>query len=461
MEAGASRANGEAGQKRDSAFYDALKARAGEIREKYLKVTPQSRELMERAKSVFPGGYTRDSLLRKPYPTFIVSGSGETVLSADGRQIFDFWFNATSLVHGHRHPAIDWAIRDQLDLGTAFYGPGQVEIEHAERLLGRVVGADKIRYANSGSEAVMMALRIARAFTGRSVVGKFEGAYHGIYDDVSWSVGPQLKDMGLAGDPVGVPDSAGLPAADGRTVVLPFNDISAAVALIERHANNLAAVLVEPFANRIGMIMPEPEFLQALGQVCSAHGVLLIFDEVVSFRNGYRGAAGTLGITPDLTTLGKLIGGGFPVGAVAGRGDLLDVTSNERPSRVVHAGTFNANPVTMAAGLAALDALTPDAVDRMTALGERARQALREVCAGLPLQVTGGGSMFKITAVANPIRSYRDAVLADSEWEAHASLQLLNEGVLVTPKLQGCVSSVTTPEAVDRLVEAFRGIVKL
>lgn len=442
-------------------FYRLLKSRSAEIGETYLKNTGRSRSLMERARHVFPGGYTRDSLLRKPYPTFIVSGQGDTILSADGRSIVDFWFNATSLVHGHRHPAIDRVIRDQLDRGTAFYGPGEVEIEHAERLIGRVAGAGKIRYTNSGSEAVMLALRIARGFTGRSLVGKFEGAYHGIYDDVSWSVGPQLKDMGTADDPVGVPDSAGLPGAEGRSLVLPFNDIPAAVALIERHANNLAAVLVEPFANRIGMILPEPEFLQAIARVCKAHGVLLVFDEVVSFRNGYRGVAGTLDITPDLTTLGKLIGGGFPVGAVAGREELLDISDNERPSRVVHAGTFNANPVTMAAGIAALDALTPDAIDRMAVLGDRLRQSLREICAGLPLQVTGGGSMFKVTAVAHPIHSYRDAVLADSEWEALASLQLLNDGVLVTPKLQGCLSSVTTEEAVNRLVEAFRRIVNL
>jgi glutamate-1-semialdehyde 2,1-aminomutase len=439
--------------------FDALKAAASQVEGRYRASRPRSEALFAEACQVFPGGYTRDAVMRAPFAPFLERGEGAVLHDKDGREIVDFWFNATSLPLGHAHPAVVEAVVRQTRLGSAFFGLTEAEIALARMLIERLPSAERVRFANSGSEAVMMALRLARAATKRDLIVKFEGSYHGSYDDVQWSVAPPLDRAGEAEAPVAVPDTSGLPEAGGRVMVLPYNNAQILTATLETLGDRVAGVLIEPMANRIGLILPEPAFLAAARAACDAAGALLIFDEVIAFRIGYHGAQGELGVTPDLTTLGKIIGGGYPVGAIAGRADILMVSAPGAASRMTHAGTFNANPVTMAAGKATLDNLTPQAFEQLNGRGAHIREELSRLFAGLPVTISGAGSLFKINATPREIVDYRTAASADKEWERLASLHLLNEGYLLTNSLQGCVSLVTTEAQIAGLLGAVEDLI--
>jgi len=440
-------------------YYRALHSRTAEIKARYQALTPRSHALFDQAQSVFPGGYTRDSLVREPYAPFLAEGNGSTVIDADGRRVVDLWFNATSLPLGHAHPDVVAAVERQMPRGTAFFAPTEHELGLAELLKERLPSAERVRFANSGSEAVMMAIRFARAFRDRPVIVKFEGSYHGSYDDVSWSVSPSVEALGDGAAPGPTAESAGLIDSHDRVALLPFNDVATLEAFVDAHHAQLAAILVEPVANRMGLILPDPAFISAARTLCDRYDIVLLFDEVIAFRSGFHGAQGKIGITPDLTTLGKIIGGGFPVGAVVGSAEILELSRPGRQGRVSHAGTFNANPITMVAGLATMQALTPQVFADMAELGERVRCGLREIVTGLPLLVTGIASLFKVTAIGHEIRNYRDAVAADKAWEKIASLALYNEGFLMTSSLSGCVSAVSTEEEVQNFLDAFRRMV--
>jgi glutamate-1-semialdehyde 2,1-aminomutase len=440
-------------------FYGAVTARQGETIAEFRALTPKSGELAARAAKVFPGGFTRDAFMRTPYAPFVTGGTGTQLTDADGRQLTDLWFNATSLALGHAHPLVVQAVQAQAAKGTAYYAPTEHELLLAELLTARIPSFEQIRFANSGSEAVMMALRFARAKRNSKLIVKFEGSYHGSYDDVAWSVSPQLAKAGAAEAPNAVADTGGLAAADGRVTVLPFNDAAVLHDYVETHHADIAGLIVEPMANRMGLLMPDPAFLAEARALCDKYGIVLIFDEVIAFRVGYRGAQGAMGVAPDLTTLGKIIGGGFPVGAVAGRRDILALSAPGQAGRVAHAGTFNGNPMTAVAGYVTMQALTPEVFERIGALGAYVRQRLGAITDGLPLQVTGTGSLFKITATDRPIHNYRDAATANKLWESTVSLALLNAGFLMTPTLSGCVSAVTTQAELDAFLDTFERIV--
>ena len=453
-----------AGRADVTGYFGILKGRAADIEARYRQLTPRSVEHFRRAANVFPGGYTRDALIRGPHPTFVERASGAAMVDVDGRTLTDFWFNATSLPLGHAHPAVVAAIQAQAPRGTAYFAPTRHEIALAELLLERLTGAERIRFANSGSEAVMMAVRFARAHRAagvrhpRSTIVKFEGSYHGSYDDVGWSVSPRLAEVGAHDAPYPVPETAGLAGTAGRVVVLPFNDPAVLRRHVDAHHDEIAALLVEPMANRIGLLLPDPAFLAEARALCDRYGIVLIFDEVIAFRVGYGGVQGKMGIAPDLTTLGKIIGGGFAVGAIAGRADVLDLSTPDHGQRVTHAGTFNGNPMMAVAGRATMEVLTREAFGELAALGEYTRQGLADAARGLPLQVSGAGSLFKVTATARPLHDYRDAATTDKRWEALCSLALLNEGFMLTPSMSGCVSLVTTRDDVDALLAAFRAV---
>lgn len=451
----------------DAADYFArLKAHASAIESAYAARTPASIAAFRRAAHVFPGGYTRDAIMRGPHPTFVAHASGARMTDLDGHALTDFWFNATSLPVGHAHPAVVAAIEAQAARGTAYFAPTLAEVALAELILGRLPAAQRIRFANSGSEAVMMAVRFARAHSmatrgpGCTTLVKFEGSYHGSYDDVSWSVSPPPAQAGAREAPVAVAESSGLAGTQGRVAVLPFNDVAVLTRYVEAHHDEIAGLLVEPMANRIGLLMPEREFLLAARALADRFGLVLVFDEVISFRVGYGGVQGEIGIAPDLTTLGKIIGGGFAVGAIAGRADILGLSVPDLTGRVSHAGTFNGNPMMANAGRATMELLTRDAFAQLAALGAYARERLADACTGLPLQVTGAGSLFKVTATPHRLRDYRDAATADRRWEALCSLALLNAGFVLTPTLSGCVSLVSTRDDVDALADAFARIVR-
>jgi glutamate-1-semialdehyde 2,1-aminomutase len=380
----------------------------------------------------------------------------------DGNEYIDCINNFTSLIHGHAHPVLVEAARQQLALGSAFGLPTASEIDLAELLASRLPSVDQVRFANSGTEAVMMALKAARAFTGRPKIAKCEGAYHGSYDYAEVSLDPNPGEWGRNA-PVSVAYAKGTPdnvLAD--VVTIPFNDAEAAVSLIREHGRELACVLVDPMPNRAGLAPADNSYLEALRRVTREIGALLIFDEVITFRLGYAGAQGLWGIDPDLTTLGKIMGGGFPVGAVAGGKDFMAVFDPRHGKPALpHGGTFSANPVTMRAGLAAMELLDDAAFAKLDALGEAVRVGIDEAFrkTGVPGGTVGLGSLLKIHFADRPIRDYRSAYLTEHEAKRQAifSRGLLNRGVLAAGYGLMALSTPMTEADAEAIIKAVAG----
>ena len=328
--------------------------------------------------------------------------------------------------------------------------------------LSRLPSVEQIRFANSGTEAVMMALKAARAHTGRPKIAKCEGAYHGSYDYAEVSLDPTPEAWGRNA-PVSVAYAKGTPdnvLAD--VVTIPFNDAEAAVSLIREHGRELACVLVDPMPNRAGLAPADRAYLEALRKVTREVGALLIFDEVITFRLGYRGAQGIWNIDPDLTTLGKIIGGGFPVGAIGGHRDVMAVF-DPRPGKpaLPHGGTFSANPVTMRAGIAAMELLDDTAFARLDAMGEAVRAGINDAFKrhGVPGGTVGLGSLLKIYFADRPIRDYRSAYLSEEEARRQAVFNraLLNRGVLAAGNGLMALSTPMTDADIHAIIDAASG----
>jgi len=416
----------------------------------------QSARYFERAKGVLPGGNSRSTIDLDPYPIYVEGAMGSKVTDVDGNEYVDFINNFTSLIHGHAYPPVTEAVSKQLPNGTAFSFGTEQEVMHAELICGRVPGFDKIRFMNSGSEAVMNAIKASRAFTGRPKIAKCEGAYHGSYDfaEVSLNTGPddwgQNEPRAKAyskGTPQGVLDDV---------VVIPYHDEKAAAELLKSHAGELAAVVYDPVASRVGMVPPSQEYLEMLAEFCRENGVLLVFDEVIAFRLGYEGAQGVRNIAPDLTALGKIIGGGFPVGAVAGRDDVMQVF--EPGNGLPHGGTFNANPVTMVAGMATMEGMTREAFDALNAMGEYAREGFGEAFsrAGIVAQVTGQGSLMRLHLTKRTLTNYRTIYPTSEESSRMSALHrhLLNAGFYMASYGLICLSTVNSKDEVDAFIDA-------
>jgi glutamate-1-semialdehyde 2,1-aminomutase len=418
-----------------------------------------SSRMYDRALASLPGGNTRTTVFMKPYPIYAARGEGCRVWDVDGNEYIDCVNNFTSLIHGHAHPSLVEAAKQQLALGSAFGLPTASEIDLAELLAERLPSVDQVRFTNSGTEAVMMALKAARAFTGRPKIAKCEGAYHGSYDYAEVSLDPTPEAWGRNA-PVSVAYAKGTPdnvLAD--VITIPFNDTEAAISLVREHGKELACVLVDPMPNRAGLAPADKNYLDALRRVTREIGAVLIFDEVITFRLGYRGAQGLWGIDPDLTTLGKIMGGGFPVGAVAGSREFMAVFDPRHGKPALpHGGTFSANPVTMRAGLAAMELLDEPAFAKLDALGQRVRSGIDEAFrkAGVPGGTVGLGSLLKIHFADRPIRDYRSAYLTEQESRRQAifSRGLLNRGVLAASYGLMALSTPMTEEDAEAIVAA-------
>lgn len=403
-----------------------------------------------------PSGTSRSLLRHAPFPFYVERAEGVTSTDLDGNERIDFHNNYTTNVHGHGHPEILAAVREQIALGTTFSAPGVHEHALAGQLCERIPSVEQVVFNNSGTEAVMVALRIARAVTGRNRVGLFEGAYHGSYDFVMVGGG----DLPAPEDPVRVtvptPDVGGLPAAATEDVVLMrYNDPEAVREAVRRYGDTLAAILVEPIQGAGGVIPAEPEFLRVLREETARAGIVLVCDEVITLRHAVGGAQGYYGLEPDLTTMAKAIGGGFPVGAVGGRREFmrcLDVGGE-----VANLGTFSANPVSMRAGAVAIRLLDEAAIGDLNALGERARVGLRRVIErfALPAQVTGAGSLFNLHYTLAPLNDARGVASADPTLKELTFLGLCNRGVQLSMRGIGALSTPMTEAHVDALVDAF------
>ena len=431
--------------------------------DQFMSNTPKSKKLQAEAAEYLPGGSSRGTAYYDPYPTFVDHGEGHYVYDVDGNRYMDFMINATSLVMGHAHPEIVRVLQEQAAKGTAFSGPTEAQIRLSKILCDRVPSLDTIRFTNSGTEGTLMAIRTARAFTGKYKIAKFEGGYHGTHEYATVSVRPPADKLDPNG-PTAIPEHPGQPPSVSEDViVLPYNDLEGSKAMINQHKNNLACVIMEPVASAFGYLPANLEFLQGIRNLTDDLGILLIFDEVQSFRVGPGGVQELLGVIPDMTTFGKIIGGGMPVGAWGGRRDimaLLDPTDGG--AIVAHAGTFNANPMTMVAGEVVMHNLTPEVYKRMNDLGEMLRQKLRAIFDELeiPVQITGIGSLFGLHFTDQEITDYRSVLRGNRNLSKALFTGLLNEGTLLQTGCAGAMNVLTTEQDVDALVDSVRRVVQ-
>jgi len=430
---------------------------------RYLELTPKSKARWQEAAEYLPGGDSRNSIFWDPYPIFVTSASGCHITDADGVDRLDFINTMTTLILGHANQPVMDAVKEQLDRGAVYNAPNENQIRLAKLLCDRIPSFDLVRFTNSGTEATLNTIRAARAFTGKNKFAKVEGGYHGTHDAVTVSVRVDVKKAGEAQQPKAVAASEGL--ADGildQVVVIPFNDTANARRILEDNKDQLAAVIVEPVMGSVGMIPGTAEFLTMLRDFTEENGIVLIFDEVISFRVAPGGSQQYYGITPDLTSLGKIIGGGFAVGAFGGRQDIMELYDPTKGPKVTHAGTFNANPVTMVAGAVTLEHLTPDVYRDLAELTELLRQGIRRVCSDLevPVQVTGLGSLFGIHFTGQPIVNYRDIAAEDAALRGQVFLGLMNEGILMASNLVGGLSTALGEEEVNTFVGALQTVLE-
>jgi glutamate-1-semialdehyde 2,1-aminomutase len=430
----------------------------------YRSLTPTSYEYFLEGRKYLPGGDSRSPLFYPPYPVVLEEGNGCWLLDLDGNKLLDFTGNHTSLVLGYKHPQVLKAVRRQLEKGTAFPGVTVPQVRLAELLCERVPSFERVRFANSGTEAAMNAIRAARAFTGRHKIAKIEGGYNGSWDDVMVSTHPSSEQAGDVVRPVAAPASLGLsPDSTDNVVVLPFNEVEAAAQLIEQQGEHLAAIIVEPVMGSAGMIPAERGYLEMLRELTERFGILLVFDEVISFRIAYGGAQEHYGVTPDLTCLGKLIGGGFPLGAFGGRSDVMAMFDPSRGRlQIPHPGSNNANPISLVAGETTLGLLTGEAIRLLNRRGESLRHQIHMSFqdVGLPAQVTGLGSLFAVHLTSQPVKSYRDTMGADADLRHRIFLGLFKEGVLIDPRGVGCVSAAIGEAEIDQFVDALRAVLR-
>jgi glutamate-1-semialdehyde 2,1-aminomutase len=411
---------------------------------------PRSDRLFDRAKRVLPGGVNspvRAFRAVSGTPFFVAHAEGAKLFDVDGNSYVDYVCSWGPLILGHAHPAVLDAVRAAAERGWTYGAPCEAEVELAEEVRRRMPSLEMLRFVNSGTEATMSAVRLARAATGRDLIIKFEGCYHGHADGFLVKAGSGVATLGL-------PDSPGVPTAlASLTLTAPFNDARTVADLFREHPDRIAAIIVEPFVGNVGFIAPESDFHQALRSLCDRHDSLLIFDEVMTgFRVAAGGAQERLGIRPDLTTLGKIVGGGFPVGAYGGRADLMKRIAPEGP--VYQAGTLSGNPVAMAAGLATLRETTRpgfyEALEQRTARLTKGLAALAHRH-NVALTVGHAGSMWGAYFTAGPVRNYAEAKKADSALFARWHQAALARGVFLAPSAfeAGFVSSAHSDADID------------
>ncbi|HEU5100192.1 MAG TPA: aminotransferase class III-fold pyridoxal phosphate-dependent enzyme [Roseiflexaceae bacterium] len=414
---------------------------------RYAGRTAASHAFTERASQVLPGGDTRTGVFYAPYPAYMVAGQGNIVTDLDGNQYLDLMNNYTSLVHGHAHPALLEAARGQLPNGAVYASPMVGQVELAELICARVPSAEQLRFTNSGTEATMLALRAARAYTERSGIIKMRGAYHGSHDLSAATADPEAD--------------RGVPAGLHHDLFFaPFNDLPAVEALLEAHPAAIAAIIVEPVPNAGGLPLPLPGYLQGLRDLADQYGALLIFDEVVTLRLHEGGYQAIAGVTPDLTAMGKIIGGGFAVGAFGGRRAILEQFNPARPDHLAHSGTFNGHSVTMAAGLASLRLLDQAAIDRINALGASLARGFDDAFAeaGIAGSTTSAGSLVQVHWRTGPIQNMDDVgagfrTAGDLPLLLH--LELMNRGIYAAARGEYNISTAMTADDVARAVDTF------
>ncbi len=431
------------------------------LTDSYVKSNSSAERLFRAGHEVIPGGTSRQFYSFAPQPIYAQSGQGCWLTDVDGDRRVDCLNNMTALIHGHADPDVTAALLTRLQQGYSFSEPCGVEVELAALLVDRVPSVEKIHFRNSGTEAVMMAVKLARAFTGRDKIAKFEGSYHGYYDPVQMSIEPSSMEWGTDDAPHTVPSSAGLSQSTREDVlVLPNNNREAVERLLEQSGREIAALMVEPLSNRSGMPLPENGFYDFLREITNDYGILLIFDEVITYRMGPAGAQGYFDVRPDLTTFGKVIGGGFPIGAIGGRSDVMELLNPSGSGQcVISGGTYSGNPLSMTAGLETLHKLTAESFQRLDSMGQILRNNMNDIlrCSNLEAQVRGSGSLFQIIPCLETVKGYR-SIPNDPQaiqFLGRFHEYLMHSGVIISKRGLGCLSTAMDETIIEFCSAAF------
>ncbi|MGH9580075.1 MAG: aspartate aminotransferase family protein [Terriglobales bacterium] len=427
--------------------------------ETYERRTPRSSAALQRAWKRLPLGVASNFRTYEPYPLFIAEGKGGRVRDLDGNEYIDHNLTFGALMAGHCHPAVMRAVAERLRKGTMFGMPHEMEYELAEEICSRFP-VEQVRFGNSGTEVTMHAIRLARGVTGRELILKMEGGYHGVHDSAMVSVKPKADQWGDPAAPNSVPASGGIPAGTvAATLVAPFNDLAAAERIFEKYPGQIAAVIVEPIMMNVGICMPEEGYLPGLRELCTRNGALFIFDEVKTGAKLARGGACEyFAVKPDLVCLAKSIGGGFPLAAFGASKKIMDAIAE---FKVFHAGTYNTNPVVMAAGLATFrEVLTPENYRKLDQLNQQLVGGYQKIVerSGLSAYATGVGANGALMLYSAPIRNYRDWTAIDVDLWKHYWFAMANRGVIPQPfwwDEQWTLCVAHTEADIQRHLEAF------
>jgi glutamate-1-semialdehyde 2,1-aminomutase len=424
----------------------------------------KSRELFAEARRLTPGGVHSGLRFSEPYPIFISKAKGANIYDVDNNEYIDYHLAFGPVVLGHNHRSIVNAVKNQLSKGIIYGLSNELEIEVAKKITRYVPSAQMVRFCNTGTEATYHALRVARAYTKKEKIVKFEGAYHGWHDYVSISSAPTLSEAGSRKSPNSVPDTEGLPAGVAENIIVaPFNDAEALETAVKRHKNDIAAIITEPILHGSATcIPPKTGFLQLLREITIKQDIILIFDEVVTgFRHDLGGAQRLFGVTPDLTTFGKAMANGFPVSAVCGNKDIME---RFKPTgKVDYGGTFNGNPISMAATLATIKELeTSDTYRKLFHLGEIMRNQLNKTIEELKLkaQAVGFGSIFQLLFTDRKIQDYRDALTSNAEQFKEFQRKMMGKGVFILPQAnKRChICTAHTEEDIEHTIQSAREV---
>ena len=414
------------------------------IADAYTEKFPVSREHHEQLINYIPGGATRSLSYFKPYPLHIDYGQGAYVYTHEGHKLLDVTNAYGAIVHGHGDPDIVKAVQDGIVRGSQYSTPTDGQYKLAKLLCERVPGFDKIRFLNSGTEATLFVMRTARAYTGKDKILKMIGGFHGTHDSVAAST---KKNVITAGIPSGMTEDM---------LDVPFNDFDAVEKAVRENADQLAAVIMEPFLGAGGIVLPEPGYLEHVRKVTADHNVLLIFDEIFSYRVNTGGCQKLFGVIPDLTTIGKVVGGGLPIGVFGGRADIMNIYCHENTDKpLYHSGTFNGYETVMQAGYAALSKYDEAAVAYVNKLGDQFQKGLLASFKtnGLNIQSNQIGSLLNIHFVNEPITTAEQVLTSVEQLHRLMHLSLLNKGIFTIPRGLFILSTVITPEEIDFLVD--------
>lgn len=415
-----------------------------------------SQELFEESKKIIPGGVSSPVRAFKPYPFFVAKGEGSHIYDVDGNNYIDHCLAYGPLILGHADKTVVSDLTNQLTMGTAYGAPTENEIKLSREVINRIPSAEMVRFTNSGTEATMSAIRVARGFTKRDKIVKFEGAYHGAHDYCLVKGGSGAACL---------PDSLGIPVDTTKnTLTVPFNDEEALTELMEKEGENIACIIMEVVMGNIGCVEPKDGYLEFLRKITEENGIVLIFDEVITgFRLATGGAQEYYGVTPDMTTLGKIVGGGLPMGAFCGKKEIMELVAPNGP--VYQAGTFSGNPISVQAGLSTLKQLNKDFYTSLNKKGEFLRSNIRDIVDELSLDISpvGLGSMFQIYFNPNEVTNYAEAQESDSERFLVYFRQLLKEGVFIPPSQFECnfISSAHEMEDLEKTANAIRESLKV